>query len=85
MTNRTVAAQQYLSVSRLEIQDAIEAMGFAGRRELLQDWEAKRINGHTHLSFRDWAVNQIEQRIIGSALRYNDQWLTDSGEIESWD
>lgn len=67
MTTRTEAAMAHLSVSRLEIQDAIEAMGFAGKRELLQDWEAKRINGHTHLSFRDYAVSVMEQRILNAA------------------
>jgi predicted transcriptional regulator len=67
VTNRTVAAQQYLSVSQSEIRDAIEAMGFAAKRELLQDWEAKRINGHTHLSFRDYAVSVMEQRILHAA------------------
>ncbi len=67
MTNRTVAAQAYLSVSRDEVRDAIDALGFVGKRELLQDWEAKRINGHTHLSFRDYAVSVMEQRILHAA------------------
>lgn len=58
---------EYLTVSRLEIEDAIEAMGFSGRRELLADYEAKRINGTTNLSFKDWAVNQVEQRILNDA------------------
>jgi len=67
MTNRTRAAQAYLSVSRDEVRDAIEAMGFAGKRELLADYEAKRINGTTNLNFKDWAVNQVEQRILNDA------------------
>lgn len=57
----------YLSVFQSEIREAIDGMSFSAKRELLQDWEAKRINGHTHLSFRDWAVNQIEQRILNDA------------------
>lgn len=61
------APDAYLSVSRLEIEDAIEAMSFSQKRDLFASWEAKKINGHTHKCFKDWAVDYVEQQIQADA------------------
>lgn len=61
------APDAYLSVSRLEIEDAIEAMSFSQKRDLFASWEAKKINGHTQKCFKDWAVDYVEQQIQADA------------------
>jgi hypothetical protein len=74
MTNRTYAAMEYLAVSREEVQDAIEAMSFADKRELVNDYEAAKVNGRILPDFKTWACDKVAERIVDAADAHNRSW-----------
>ena len=67
MTNRTRAAQAYLSVSQSEIREGVEALSFSQKRDLYVTWEWKKAAGTVHTDFRQWLFDYVEQRILNDA------------------
>lgn len=74
MTNRTAAAMAYLTVSREEVQDAIEAMDFAAKRELVETYRLAVELGRIVPDFKTWACDKVAERIVAAADAHNRSW-----------